>query len=165
VNAAGHGWFIDENPYQDSEFIPQGNDEELIANAASAAYGDMDLLTVVMHELGHVFGYTDLDPQTSSTDLMSAMLEEGERNLPAGASSGAAQSKDSLILMDYTPEPGVAESALAKLVNENPWLIKYLVDGAQDDPNSDISIVLPIDDQPVDPEPVAPPSNGKGKQK
>ena len=50
--AAGYGWFIDPTPADDSEFtVRQGN--ELLATSR-AAVNRMDLLTVVMHELGHV---------------------------------------------------------------------------------------------------------------
>ena len=73
---------MDATPYHDSEFVPQNSDEELLANDASPAAGDMDLLTTVMHEMGHVFGFEDLDPATADTDLMSEALDEGERSLP-----------------------------------------------------------------------------------
>jgi hypothetical protein len=46
-NAAGHGWFVDRTPRSDSEFKTRGNQGE---------QGRMDLLTVVMHEMGHVLG-------------------------------------------------------------------------------------------------------------
>jgi len=41
------------------------------------------------------------------------------------------------------------ERGLADLVNENPWLVKYLTDGGEDEagPNDDISITLPVDDE------------------
>ena len=42
-------------------------------------FDDMDLLTVVMHELGHVLGLEDLDPDTH--DLMSETLDAGVRGL------------------------------------------------------------------------------------
>ena len=39
----------------------------------------MDLLTAVMHELGHVLGHNDLDPSSHHDDLMSATLAPGTR--------------------------------------------------------------------------------------
>ncbi len=48
-NAAGWGWFVDATPQNDLEFLRRGNQGESAAE-------DMDLLTVVMHELGHLLG-------------------------------------------------------------------------------------------------------------
>ena len=51
TNAAGWGWFPGTpGPGDDSEFTTPGNQGE-------SAVADMDLLTVVMHELGHVLGH------------------------------------------------------------------------------------------------------------
>ncbi len=80
VDAAGHGWFVDPTAYDDTEFRGQNAEGELVAGSGSPAYGDMDLLTVVMHELGHVLGFEDLDPEAH--DLMSATLDPGVRRLP-----------------------------------------------------------------------------------
>lgn len=44
-DAAGYGWFVDRTPRKDTEFTAAGNQGEL---------GRIDLLTAVMHELGHV---------------------------------------------------------------------------------------------------------------
>jgi Ca2+-binding RTX toxin-like protein len=171
VDAAGHGWFADDTPYQDTKFIPQGNDEELAANEASNAYGDMDLLTVVMHELGHVFGYQDLDAENNDFEIMSDTLDEGVRYLPEDTFTGQNQENtDPLISLDLTPDETTAQDDLNILVNNNPWLIKYLVDGAnqEDDPNGDIAVVLNDDgdqdtgDVPAD---LLPNNNGKGKKK
>ena len=79
VDAAGFGWFIDPTPYDDTEFRRGNGDGELAATPPSAAYDDMDLLTVVMHELGHVLGLEDLDPDTH--DLMSETLDAGVRGI------------------------------------------------------------------------------------
>jgi len=134
IDAAGHGWFIDDTPYQDSEFMPQNNDEVLRANESSDAYGDMDLLTVVMHELGHVFGYRDMDPATNDVEIMNETLDEGVRYLPEDTFSDQTQnSSDSLISMDLTPDESAADDTLDSLIDANPWLIKYLLNGAEDD--------------------------------
>jgi hypothetical protein len=81
VTAAGYGWFVDPTPADDSEFG--------LGMAGSPAAGRMDLLTVVMHELGHVIGLEsryDGDP----SDLMYVYLGTGTRRLPAAADLPAA---------------------------------------------------------------------------
>ena len=57
LDGAGHGWFIDVTPDDDVEFETFTSNTERTASASSEAFGRMDLLTVVMHELGHVLGY------------------------------------------------------------------------------------------------------------
>ncbi len=73
INAAGHGWFIDTTPSDDAEFTLL-SDGTFLAESSSLAVNSMDLLTVVMHELGHVLNYEDVDSQTSPSDLMSDVL-------------------------------------------------------------------------------------------
>jgi hypothetical protein len=168
IDAAGRGWFIDDTPYQDTEFIPQGNDEVLEAGENSAAFGDMDLLTVVMHELGHVFGYRDMDPATNDAEIMNETLDEGVRYLPEGTFNDRTPGgAGDLVALDLTPEEGAAEEALDALVNANPWLIKFLLDGADDavDPNAAIALVVNDDDAGSgDAAPVAPDTKVKGKK-
>ena len=171
VDAAGHGWFVDDTPYQDTEFMPQNSDEVLTANQPSEAYGDMDLLTVVMHELGHVFGYQDLDAENNDFEIMSDTLDEGVRYLPEDTFTGQTQENtDPLITLDLTPDEILTQDYLDKLINTNPWLIKFLVDGASDDtdPNSDIVVVIdeePAQDTGGDQTDPPPSSKGKGKKK
>jgi hypothetical protein len=74
--AAGYGWFIDQTPSDDAEFA-KGLASNLIAPTTSAAYGDMDLLTVVMHEMGHILGLADVD----SYGVMSGTLATGIRRI------------------------------------------------------------------------------------
>jgi hypothetical protein len=64
ATAAGYGWFVDANPVD------------------SPALGRMDLLTVVGHELGHVLGLADVDPQVAPNDLLTTTLDPGVRRLP-----------------------------------------------------------------------------------
>ncbi|MEQ8854615.1 Ig-like domain-containing protein [Gimesia sp.] len=75
VNAAGHGWFVDQTPRDHSEF--QYNSQlSLIALPDSEAAGLIDLWTVIRHELGHLLGYEHTDD-----GLMEAVLDPGERKL------------------------------------------------------------------------------------
>src|SRR5207245_10903049 len=82
VNAGGFGWFIDPTPANDAEFAGTGHPGDLKATAGSPAAGRMDLLTVVMHELGHVLGLADLTGPRDAYDLMAERLNPGERRLP-----------------------------------------------------------------------------------
>jgi hypothetical protein len=56
TNAAGHNWFIDTTPADNSEFLPTSNPNEWVAKAGSAAAGKMDMLSVLLHEYGHALG-------------------------------------------------------------------------------------------------------------
>jgi hypothetical protein len=76
-DAAGHGWFVDPAPGESSEFSA-GASEYLSPGHANPAYGKVDLLTVVAHELGHVLGYED----SGATGLMAEYLGTGVRRLP-----------------------------------------------------------------------------------
>jgi hypothetical protein len=67
LDAAGNGWFIDATPADDSE-----------CTDGSAPAG-MDLLTVVMHECGHVLGFTDLSSGADTANLMYETLSAGVR--------------------------------------------------------------------------------------
>ena len=77
ASAAGYGWFVDVTPQRNEEFVDPG-DESLSALASSAALGRMDLLTVVLHELGHVLGLDD----GHSGGLMHQTLSVGIRRRP-----------------------------------------------------------------------------------
>jgi hypothetical protein len=72
-DAAGWGWFVDVTPWDDSEFTTAGDQGE---------QGRMDLLTTVMHELGHILGLPDLDPDQHAGSLMAATLTTGTRRVP-----------------------------------------------------------------------------------
>jgi len=79
ADAAGYGWFVDDTPADDVEFGLPGGNGEFLADSLSDAFGQMDLLTVVMHEMGHVLGYEDLMSEADAGDLMYEMLTSGTR--------------------------------------------------------------------------------------
>ncbi len=53
------GWFVDPTPTQNEEFLASGFDHYGGALAPSPAAGKIDLLSVVVHELGHALGFSE----------------------------------------------------------------------------------------------------------
>ena len=93
ADGAGWGWFVDTTPTTDEEFTPDVAAQNLRAAAGTAATGKLDLLTVLIHELGHVLGAQDLQ---RAEDVMSGHLEAGVRRLPTAQDTAlwlAAQSQ------------------------------------------------------------------------
>jgi hypothetical protein len=79
-DASGYGWFADPTPDDDSEFAG--------GVAMGAAVDRVDLLTVVMHEMGHVLGYFEDD--TVANTIMSEGLAPGvRRHLDASGSASS----------------------------------------------------------------------------
>ena len=75
ANAAGYGWFVDANPLHDPLFVSG------VAQPGSTAANRMDLLTVVLHEMGHFDGWSELDPTTHPDALMALTLGTGQRRI------------------------------------------------------------------------------------
>ena len=71
-------------PADDAEFTPL-TATDLVAKPGSAAANRADLLTTVMHEMGHVLGYE----HSNSLDLMAATLPLGERRSLAGGADAS----------------------------------------------------------------------------
>jgi Ca2+-binding RTX toxin-like protein len=136
ADAAGWGWFVDETPEDDVEFVTEGGEDE----------NRMDLLTTVMHEIGHVLGYDDAADDADT--LMRATLDAGERYVPDG---------DSLVVMDGSDlsdgmeeEPDFVPTAKV----EDPWLINFLVKKARKDynpfePVESIRILVTSDEEDI----------------
>jgi hypothetical protein len=58
-NANGIGWFIDETPFENSEFRIRNAEWAFQATSESEAYGKYDLLTAILHETAHLYGFID----------------------------------------------------------------------------------------------------------
>src|SRR5262249_46188079 len=82
-NAAGNGWFVDPTPLQNEEFPNALGATRLLTTSALAPAGHIDLLTTVMHELGHELGLDDSYAANDRNNLMFGYIVDGERRLPA----------------------------------------------------------------------------------
>ena len=98
INAAGHGWFVDPTPNDNSEFNTLVSLTQREAGGNSHAVDDIDLLTVVLHELGHVLGKPDLDPVENLTDLMADTLPTGVRRLPESVNATTSSASGDVVV-------------------------------------------------------------------
>ncbi|MHC6152306.1 cadherin domain-containing protein [Bradyrhizobium elkanii] len=108
TDAAGHGWFIDPTPSDNFEFAHAVNaaGTDLLTDPSTAAAGHLDLLTTVVHELGHVLGLPDTVSPSDANSLMYIGLTDGERRLPTA--TDVAQSN--LALQKAMPTQGTVAS-------------------------------------------------------
>src|SRR5262249_55223882 len=111
--AAGYGWFCGSTA-GDTAFGSVVAPKELQAAPGSPALGRMDLLTVVEHELGHVLGLDDLDPQAVPHDLLTTTLAPGVRRLPTPVVEVVAPA--ALATPEASPAPSTLQTPAAPLV-------------------------------------------------
>ncbi len=91
--ADGYGWYFDQSPFDDGEFDVLVSGRELQTTELSPAHGKMDLLTVVMRELGR-FLLQDKDNIPNNIKdgirpLMESALSPATRRMPLGQLRGA----------------------------------------------------------------------------
>ena len=111
-DAAGYGWFVDLTPGDDREFSNPIGPHDLAASNGSPAAHRVDLLTAVMHEMGHVLGYDHSD----SLDLMAPTLPLGARRTLAGQSALATAGQGSDFSCNYpSAYPNVLDQLFASL--------------------------------------------------
>jgi hypothetical protein len=80
-DAAGQGWFVDLTPLSNEEYRASANGE-LLAVAGSVAKDGFDLLSVLLHELGHAAGFSHANNLAALGGVMSETLDVGARRLP-----------------------------------------------------------------------------------
>ncbi len=78
--AAGYDWYVNASTGSSRAFGLVGADGESLAGPGSPAANDVDLVTVLEHELGHVLGLPDND---QAGDLMDITLGLGVRRVPS----------------------------------------------------------------------------------
>jgi hypothetical protein len=79
LDGAGHGWFIDATPGNDREFQRSISRSERQATGRSPAAAQVDLLSVLSHEIGHVLG---VNHSEVATNVMQDELSLGTRRNP-----------------------------------------------------------------------------------
>jgi hypothetical protein len=109
VDAAGFGWFIDPTPRDDEEFASRVAPTELRASEPGEVLGRMDLLSLVMHELGHVIGFDDLNVASHPHELMAESLGLGVRRLPT-TSEAVVPADPQVVEATVAPAPPVASA-------------------------------------------------------
>ena len=87
TDAVGRGWFVDATPENEREFTKRSGTRDLAALTGTAARDRVDLLTAVMHELGHALG-NDHDDE----GVMQDSLGLGSRRLWDDDATGKTRS-------------------------------------------------------------------------
>jgi hypothetical protein len=90
-NAGGNGWFISSTSKSDQQFAKSASATRSYTDPASAPAGRVDLLTAIMHEMGHALGLPDTYDAKDRDKVMYGYLTTGERRVPA--TNDAAGSK------------------------------------------------------------------------
>jgi hypothetical protein len=89
-DAAGFGWFVDSTPADNSEFSGRLSGSKFVAAPGSPAYGRVDLLTILVHEMGRPLG---LQESPSAPGVMAMQFHTGERVLPVASDLGGSQDR------------------------------------------------------------------------
>jgi Bacterial Ig domain/Bacterial cadherin-like domain len=92
ASGAGWGWFVDSTPMDQAEFDAGASATSFTSSTSSPATGKLDLLTVLIHELGHI---VSLPSTATANDVMSQYLAPSQRRLPNAVDIAALQAKGS----------------------------------------------------------------------
>lgn len=123
LTAGGNGWFVDATPMDDQEFIARETSMLRASDGSgSPASGRIDLLTTIMHEMGHRLGLCDAYSGVQRGGIMYGFLTKGERRLPVkGEADGAVPHAHS------TPHHLGAPITISELPVGKSVTIKYSV--------------------------------------
>jgi len=82
-HAGGNGWFMDASTASDALFSTVSAETRRYTEPTSAPAGRIDLLTTVMHEMGHALGLSDSYNLRDRNSIMYGHLTTGERRYPS----------------------------------------------------------------------------------
>ena len=120
LDAAGRGWFVDPTPWDDAEFAAAGRSGKLVATPANPAFGRMDLLTTVMHELGNALGFEEV---RTPGNVMAETLPVGVRALAFdGLTSRTEERGSGAAEVAATAVPAVALGSAPAAAGDPTWL-------------------------------------------
>ena len=89
-NAGGHGWFVDVSDLSDSMFGNLKSATRRYTDESGLPAGRVDLLTTILHEMGHALGLPDTYSSQDRESIMFGQLTKGERRTPTtNQASGA----------------------------------------------------------------------------
>ena len=149
-DAAGRYWQWDEASSSSATWISdlawqpvhlQSGISSVVSHAADhaghAGHAGYDLLTVLRHELGHVIGLPDLDPQQFPDSLMSGTLTAGIRkSLPhdasrTDASRTDASGMDAFLNTSFLTTSHLLNSSTSGLATSRPWRLSQALASEQ----------------------------------
>ena len=138
-DAAGHGWFVDSTPQTAEEFSPAG-DGVFVAIQGSSADGRMDLLTVLLHELGHMAELAHSD-HGDQTGLMSETLGISERRLPVAESDSHGDST-AAVFSSPLPAPPIWFVDIVPVAKQRQFSFELSDSGTGPDRADLLSVIL-----------------------
>jgi hypothetical protein len=81
-DADGKGWYMGTDKDSYAQFNHVHHSGRMLSSPNMLPAGHLDLLTCILHEMGHILGLKDLDGKLFRKNIMYCKLLEGERRLP-----------------------------------------------------------------------------------